>query len=178
MWTSTPWSSFWGILHGNLVFTYWCWFPALVVVRNLILTCKPSQYNFFFIEPNHKILLCLRLRNTQRTLMRRRIQVMMLISLRYLRFQERVNPNNFTKWASHNYNLPKALSWLFFLNTLALLKAWLDVPYYDWQFTTTKNRMLLWHGSRLTNWMGILSQGYIYFYQYYHNCFFMYHTSR
>ncbi|XP_047966104.1 poly [ADP-ribose] polymerase 2 isoform X2 [Salvia hispanica] len=27
------------------------------------------------------------------------------------------------------------------------------------KFTSTKNRMLLWHGSRLTNWMGILSQG-------------------
>ncbi|CAL5425981.1 unnamed protein product [Camellia sinensis] len=27
------------------------------------------------------------------------------------------------------------------------------------QFSNTKNRMLLWHGSRLTNWTGILSQG-------------------
>ncbi|KAF7804866.1 poly [ADP-ribose] polymerase 2 isoform X2 [Senna tora] len=27
------------------------------------------------------------------------------------------------------------------------------------QFSSTKNRMLLWHGSRLTNWAGILSQG-------------------
>ncbi|KFK30828.1 hypothetical protein AALP_AA6G031100 [Arabis alpina] len=27
------------------------------------------------------------------------------------------------------------------------------------QFSTSKNRMLLWHGSRLTNWAGILSQG-------------------
>ncbi|XP_020538605.1 poly [ADP-ribose] polymerase 2 isoform X4 [Jatropha curcas] len=27
------------------------------------------------------------------------------------------------------------------------------------QFSTVKNRMLLWHGSRLTNWAGILSQG-------------------
>ncbi|KAL9247153.1 hypothetical protein vseg_020616 [Gypsophila vaccaria] len=27
------------------------------------------------------------------------------------------------------------------------------------QFASTKNRMLLWHGSRLTNWTGILSQG-------------------
>ncbi|KAL1558385.1 Poly [ADP-ribose] polymerase 2 [Salvia divinorum] len=27
------------------------------------------------------------------------------------------------------------------------------------KFTSIKNRMLLWHGSRLTNWMGILSQG-------------------
>ncbi|KAH6813942.1 polymerase [Perilla frutescens var. frutescens] len=27
------------------------------------------------------------------------------------------------------------------------------------KFSTTKNRMLLWHGSRLTNWTGILSQG-------------------
>ncbi|XWS36162.1 hypothetical protein CRYUN_Cryun20dG0061200 [Craigia yunnanensis] len=27
------------------------------------------------------------------------------------------------------------------------------------QFSGTKNRMLLWHGSRLTNWTGILSQG-------------------
>lgn len=27
------------------------------------------------------------------------------------------------------------------------------------KFTNTKNRMLLWHGSRLTNWTGILSQG-------------------
>ncbi|XP_028956270.2 poly [ADP-ribose] polymerase 2 isoform X3 [Malus domestica] len=26
-------------------------------------------------------------------------------------------------------------------------------------FSSTKNRMLLWHGSRLTNWAGILSQG-------------------
>ncbi|XP_057549192.1 poly [ADP-ribose] polymerase 2 isoform X2 [Amaranthus tricolor] len=26
-------------------------------------------------------------------------------------------------------------------------------------FSNTKNRMLLWHGSRLTNWTGILSQG-------------------
>ncbi|XP_074268580.1 poly [ADP-ribose] polymerase 2-like [Silene latifolia] len=26
-------------------------------------------------------------------------------------------------------------------------------------FVSTKNRMLLWHGSRLTNWTGILSQG-------------------
>ncbi|XP_017969668.1 PREDICTED: poly [ADP-ribose] polymerase 2 [Theobroma cacao] len=27
------------------------------------------------------------------------------------------------------------------------------------KFSATKNRMLLWHGSRLTNWTGILSQG-------------------
>ncbi|KAJ0250128.1 hypothetical protein HA466_0143210 [Hirschfeldia incana] len=27
------------------------------------------------------------------------------------------------------------------------------------QFSCSKNRMLLWHGSRLTNWAGILSQG-------------------
>lgn len=27
------------------------------------------------------------------------------------------------------------------------------------QFSNAKNRMLLWHGSRLTNWTGILSQG-------------------
>ncbi|KAD3338172.1 hypothetical protein E3N88_33693 [Mikania micrantha] len=27
------------------------------------------------------------------------------------------------------------------------------------KFSTTKNRMLLWHGSRLSNWTGILSQG-------------------
>lgn len=27
------------------------------------------------------------------------------------------------------------------------------------KFSTAKNRMLLWHGSRLTNWTGILSQG-------------------
>ncbi|WJX19914.1 NAD(+) ADP-ribosyltransferase [Trifolium repens] len=27
------------------------------------------------------------------------------------------------------------------------------------KFSNTKNRMLLWHGSRLTNWTGILSQG-------------------
>lgn len=27
------------------------------------------------------------------------------------------------------------------------------------KFRTTENRMLLWHGSRLTNWTGILSQG-------------------
>ncbi|XP_047307874.1 poly [ADP-ribose] polymerase 2-like [Impatiens glandulifera] len=27
------------------------------------------------------------------------------------------------------------------------------------KFSSTKNRMLLWHGSRLTNWTGILSQG-------------------
>lgn len=27
------------------------------------------------------------------------------------------------------------------------------------KFSKTKNRMLLWHGSRLTNWTGILSQG-------------------
>ncbi|KAH9730489.1 poly (ADP-ribose) polymerase 2 [Citrus sinensis] len=27
------------------------------------------------------------------------------------------------------------------------------------QFSNSKNRMLLWHGSRLTNWTGILSQG-------------------
>ncbi|KAF3784061.1 Poly ADP-ribose polymerase 2 [Nymphaea thermarum] len=27
------------------------------------------------------------------------------------------------------------------------------------KFSCTKNRMLLWHGSRLTNWTGILSQG-------------------
>ncbi|KAI3679926.1 hypothetical protein L2E82_50906 [Cichorium intybus] len=27
------------------------------------------------------------------------------------------------------------------------------------KFSNTKNRMLLWHGSRLTNWAGILSQG-------------------
>ncbi|KAG6703967.1 hypothetical protein I3842_07G112300 [Carya illinoinensis] len=27
------------------------------------------------------------------------------------------------------------------------------------EFSSTKNRMLLWHGSRLTNWTGILSQG-------------------
>ncbi|XP_012082790.1 poly [ADP-ribose] polymerase 2 isoform X2 [Jatropha curcas] len=27
------------------------------------------------------------------------------------------------------------------------------------KFSTVKNRMLLWHGSRLTNWAGILSQG-------------------
>ncbi|XP_042478421.1 poly [ADP-ribose] polymerase 2 [Macadamia integrifolia] len=27
------------------------------------------------------------------------------------------------------------------------------------KFSTTPNRMLLWHGSRLTNWTGILSQG-------------------
>ncbi|KAJ0229909.1 hypothetical protein HA466_0311460 [Hirschfeldia incana] len=27
------------------------------------------------------------------------------------------------------------------------------------QFSSSKNRMLLWHGSRLTNWVGILSQG-------------------
>lgn len=32
--------------------------------------------------------------------------------------------------------------------------------YYDEQFSGTKNRMLLWHGSRLTNWTGILSQGH------------------
>lgn len=28
------------------------------------------------------------------------------------------------------------------------------------QFSGLNNRMLLWHGSRLTNWAGILSQGY------------------
>ena len=28
------------------------------------------------------------------------------------------------------------------------------------QFSNTKNRMLLWHGSRLTSWTGILSQGH------------------
>jgi hypothetical protein len=27
------------------------------------------------------------------------------------------------------------------------------------QFEKTPNRMMLWHGSRLTNWTGILSQG-------------------
>ncbi|KAK1378410.1 hypothetical protein POM88_025154 [Heracleum sosnowskyi] len=27
------------------------------------------------------------------------------------------------------------------------------------KFSGTKNRMLLWHGSRLTNWTGILKQG-------------------
>jgi hypothetical protein len=27
------------------------------------------------------------------------------------------------------------------------------------QFASTGNRMLLWHGSRLSNWAGILSQG-------------------
>lgn len=27
------------------------------------------------------------------------------------------------------------------------------------QFSNTRNRMLLWHGSRLSNWIGILSQG-------------------
>lgn len=32
------------------------------------------------------------------------------------------------------------------------------------QFSNSENRMLLWHGSRLTNWTGILSQGH-YFYQ-------------
>lgn len=31
------------------------------------------------------------------------------------------------------------------------------------QFSGTKNRMLLWHGSRLTNWTGILSQGLSFF---------------
>jgi hypothetical protein len=27
------------------------------------------------------------------------------------------------------------------------------------EFNAQENRMLLWHGSRLTNWVGILSQG-------------------
>ncbi|KAM3698736.1 hypothetical protein ACB098_06G210000 [Castanea mollissima] len=27
------------------------------------------------------------------------------------------------------------------------------------KFNSVKNRMLLWHGSRLTNWTGILSEG-------------------
>ncbi|KAK2965174.1 hypothetical protein RJ640_019929, partial [Escallonia rubra] len=31
------------------------------------------------------------------------------------------------------------------------------------KFSTTRNRMLLWHGSRLTNWTGILSQGNLFF---------------
>ncbi|KAK4406998.1 Poly [ADP-ribose] polymerase 2 [Sesamum angolense] len=30
---------------------------------------------------------------------------------------------------------------------------------FEKQFSRTKNKMLLWHGSRLTNWTGILSQG-------------------
>ncbi|KAL6515968.1 Poly [ADP-ribose] polymerase 2 [Orobanche gracilis] len=30
------------------------------------------------------------------------------------------------------------------------------------KFAGTKNKMLLWHGSRLTNWTGILSQGYMF----------------
>ncbi|KAJ0025699.1 hypothetical protein Pint_09089 [Pistacia integerrima] len=30
------------------------------------------------------------------------------------------------------------------------------------KFSHSKNRMLLWHGSRLTNWTGILSQGYMF----------------
>jgi len=29
----------------------------------------------------------------------------------------------------------------------------------NWQFGRSQNRMLLWHGSRLSNWTGILSQG-------------------
>ncbi|OAY61835.1 poly [ADP-ribose] polymerase 2-A [Manihot esculenta] len=33
-----------------------------------------------------------------------------------------------------------------------------DAQHYR-KFSTVKNRMLLWHGSRLTNWTGILSQG-------------------
>lgn len=35
-------------------------------------------------------------------------------------------------------------------------------PYHELefaQFAGTENRMLLWHGSRMCNWMGILSQG-------------------
>ncbi|KAK3020850.1 hypothetical protein RJ639_045532 [Escallonia herrerae] len=31
------------------------------------------------------------------------------------------------------------------------------------KFSTTRNRVLLWHGSRLTNWTGILSQGNLLF---------------
>ncbi len=31
------------------------------------------------------------------------------------------------------------------------------------QFVETNNKMLLWHGSRLTNWAGILSQGLLNF---------------
>lgn len=38
-------------------------------------------------------------------------------------------------------------------------KQFLIVFYSCEQFSSTKNRMLLWHGSRLTNWAGILSQG-------------------
>lgn len=34
------------------------------------------------------------------------------------------------------------------------------IPWAFVQFSSVKNRMLLWHGSRLTNWAGILSQGY------------------
>ena len=32
-----------------------------------------------------------------------------------------------------------------------------DGTWEDWK--DFENRQLLWHGSRLTNWMGILSQG-------------------
>lgn len=41
------------------------------------------------------------------------------------------------------------------------------------QFSHSENRMLLWHGSRLTNWAGILSQGHCLmqlFYQYTNMC--------
>ncbi len=31
--------------------------------------------------------------------------------------------------------------------------------FMNWQFGRSQNRMLLWHGSRLSNWTGILSQG-------------------
>ncbi|KAM1042291.1 hypothetical protein ACFX2C_031375 [Malus domestica] len=34
-----------------------------------------------------------------------------------------------------------------------------EVERFSRKFSRTKNRMLLWHGSRLTNWVGILSQG-------------------
>jgi poly [ADP-ribose] polymerase len=39
-----------------------------------------------------------------------------------------------------------------------VLSKWLIIKIFM-QFASTGNRMLLWHGSRLSNWTGILSQG-------------------
>lgn len=77
------------------------------------------------------------------------------------------------------YNLPKAFM-TFCLNTLSFDYFYSNMirffPHYDWQFTTTKNRMLLWHGSRLTNWMGILSQGYFYYHYNHHHHYYYFHV--
>lgn len=46
-----------------------------------------------------------------------------------------------------------------FQQIIILLNTRLNLFHFSSKFSNTGNRMLLWHGSRLTNWTGILSQG-------------------